>query len=621
MPSQGMVLGRGERRQELARRSAGWPVASRTPDTGRHKPLSAQAIPPNPYAENRPEFRWNGGGLGVLSDGSDYQPAWTNASAGGGVTKPDVTLITPTGDRPIPFALCERWMKKQTFDGSVQWIVVDDGAEPTTCTLGQQYIRRAPQPDDPRHTLARNLLTAIPHIRSDKILIIEDDDWYSPWYIEKMLPALTDADLVGLRDQIYYRIRDREWRLCPGTRRRASMCQTGMTSVVVPTLQAVCQDDFRATDIRLWRDWNGSRHFLPLQSSEKLSIGLKQLPGRKGQTSGWRKHPRGYAADNSEEFLKAWLGVDLEAYFSHIDASQSRTYDKYNHIVVYTAIFGDCDKLRPVGIHDPGVRYVCFTDRRVESKGWEVIVCDLTESTPVRENRKYKLQPFQLFPGADWVIYIDGSMATKMKASEIIDDLSSRFGRGIDLFCSTHPLGHNAYRDGEWVIRKRFTSSYIIDRQLANYRAEGLPDSQATGECCFLVSRNTDAIHRFYAIWDSQVQSFSHRDQTSFPYAVWKSEINLYLFPRRMRSKYVSRRRHLKKRVVLPIDSNGEDRLTVGASNSTIFMPSSRSNHWRGSVLPRTVRRKQLSKFKHKTLLPCNDDQDHIRNNIVTAID
>lgn len=225
----------------------------------------------------------------------------------------DVTLITPTGDRPLPFKLCEYWMSKQAFKGSVQWIVVDDGAIPTRCTMGQQYIRRKPEPDDPRHTLARNLLTAIPYVASDKILIIEDDDWYSPIYLKKMLEMLDTADLVGLTNQIYYRINDREWKDCRN-RRRASMCQTGLLASVLPTLRAVCEADFRGTDLRLWKAWKGSKRFASHDPRIKLSVGIKQQPGRAGQTSGWRNKPGGYTLDPEGSKLREWIGDDVNAY-------------------------------------------------------------------------------------------------------------------------------------------------------------------------------------------------------------------------------------------------------------------------------------------------------------------
>ena len=45
-----------------------------------------------------------------------------------------IQLLTPTGMRPEAFALCERWMAAQTYDGPCTWFVVDDGAVPLKLT-------------------------------------------------------------------------------------------------------------------------------------------------------------------------------------------------------------------------------------------------------------------------------------------------------------------------------------------------------------------------------------------------------------------------------------------------------------------------------------------------------
>lgn len=37
-----------------------------------------------------------------------------------------IVLITPTGARKNQFELCMRWMLRQTYQGNVVWIIVDD---------------------------------------------------------------------------------------------------------------------------------------------------------------------------------------------------------------------------------------------------------------------------------------------------------------------------------------------------------------------------------------------------------------------------------------------------------------------------------------------------------------
>ena len=110
-----------------------------------------------------------------------------------------LTLITPTGGRPEAFALCERWMGRQTYRGDVQWIVVDDCEEATVVTMGQTVIR--PQPwwklGAPTTQYA-NVRAALELVKHDKIVHIEDDDWYGPTYLETTYHRL-DAAASALR--------------------------------------------------------------------------------------------------------------------------------------------------------------------------------------------------------------------------------------------------------------------------------------------------------------------------------------------------------------------------------------------------------------------------------------
>src|SRR6185369_16758975 len=105
----------------------------------------------------------------------------------GFVAKPMITAITPTADRPEAFALCERWMARQTIKPD-QWIVADGGQVPVRCTMGQTHIH------DPRPAgaanLAHNLLNAISAVKGEVVAIVEDDDWYSPKHLETMVRLL-----------------------------------------------------------------------------------------------------------------------------------------------------------------------------------------------------------------------------------------------------------------------------------------------------------------------------------------------------------------------------------------------------------------------------------------------
>lgn len=222
---------------------------------------------------------------------------------------PSVTIITPTGDRPEAFALCERWMSQQQYTGSVQWIVVDDGKRPTTPTMGQTYLREKPMH---RHSLCRNLRLAIPHITGEFFFVIEDDDYYHPHYLSTMAGRLQHAELAGEFGAKYYYVKHKSWRHRFEIEQHASLCRTGMRRSVLPTLLNCAQGDHPSIDLRLWKQWQGSRlSWIDAEGTQSLCVGIKGVDGR--QSRGW-KPAKNATKDPGLKKLQQWVGRDFEEY-------------------------------------------------------------------------------------------------------------------------------------------------------------------------------------------------------------------------------------------------------------------------------------------------------------------
>lgn len=219
-----------------------------------------------------------------------------------------ITLITCTGGRPEAFALCERWMAAQTFTGDVQWIVVDD-CNPGTRLHQQELIRPEPAWAPGQITLGRNLSAALSKVKHDKILFIEDDDYYGPGYVSEMARALDRSELVGEIAARYYNVEQRRY-LEVGNVRHASLCQTGMRASLIPLFESVIDhgDGRGFFDLDLYRRYS-SPHFL----ATRHVVGMKGLPGRAGIGIGHRPRP-GWMPDHDLRILRYWIGADAEAY-------------------------------------------------------------------------------------------------------------------------------------------------------------------------------------------------------------------------------------------------------------------------------------------------------------------
>lgn len=240
---------------------------------------------------------------------------------------PDVTLITPTRDRPEAFELCRHWMARQDFRGEVQWIIVDDGDTPAFHGMPPAYIRlhsgalwhvdylRRP-PSALPCTLVENLLAAIPMVRGGKILIIEDDDWYAPHYIEIMAGLLGANAVVGETYAHYYHVGERRYGIMPNTR-HACLARTGLQAGALWALARAAEEAQAAgdfwVDLRLWRQVGVDVGPVQLVPWRGLGVGIKGLPGRGGLGAG---HVQGFLqnADTDLRVLRSWVGDDVALY-------------------------------------------------------------------------------------------------------------------------------------------------------------------------------------------------------------------------------------------------------------------------------------------------------------------
>jgi hypothetical protein len=249
-----------------------------------------------------------------------------------------ITAITPTGDRPLAMSLCQRWMTNQTVKPD-QWIVVDDGKTPIVPTVPMEYVRREPCAGDPKHTLAINLIQAIPLIKGDKILIIEDDEYYAPTYVEEMSKHLDGSKIAGITQNRYYHLPTGGYYMMHN-KGHASLAQTAFTSAFIPTFQSAVNASMFVDflDIRMWRMAKQSLNHgfkfggralttrsrvgqLPKSelalfsdADRPLYVGIKGLPGRAGIGMGHNPGMYMVRDTSGRRVLKQWIPQDYQFY-------------------------------------------------------------------------------------------------------------------------------------------------------------------------------------------------------------------------------------------------------------------------------------------------------------------
>lgn len=230
------------------------------------------------------------------------------ASVGSAALQMMITVITPTADRPAAWPLAERWMARQTVKPD-QWIVADDGVAPAPLTMGQTHIRRE-RKETGGASLAMNLLAAIPAVRGDVVVIMEDDDFYRANHIEVCATRLQNHRAVGCRWLNYYNLKMRAWRRMKNS--CAALCNTAFRADCLPMLERAAIDAMAAgiyhVDRLFWRQAGyGGLH------DQETVVGIKGMPGMQGIGIG-HKPGAGWRQDRDGRVFREWLGDDAGAY-------------------------------------------------------------------------------------------------------------------------------------------------------------------------------------------------------------------------------------------------------------------------------------------------------------------
>lgn len=225
-----------------------------------------------------------------------------------------IQLLTATGARPDAWALCERWMLAQKYPDPVRWIVVDDGPEPQQITFNRdrwEILTVYPSPpwQPGQNTQARNILAGLAHVdRRYPLVMIEDDDWYSPEWLAHVSSVLSVGELVGESHARYYNVHMRRGRQLHNAA-HASLCCTGLRGPAIDALAEACDGSPKYIDLALWRNCARQRQ---LFGGHRV-VGIKGLPGRGGIGMGHRTDFSGQP-DPDGKLLRSWIGSDAEAY-------------------------------------------------------------------------------------------------------------------------------------------------------------------------------------------------------------------------------------------------------------------------------------------------------------------
>lgn len=197
-------------------------------------------------------------------------------------------------------------------------------------------------------------------------------------------------------------------------------------------------------------------------------------------------------------------------------------------IVVYTAVIGDRDPLRPPDFVAENVDYVCFTDDLTQpSVGWELRPVEWWGRDPIRTARRYKLLCHRYFEEFDYSLWVDANILPACDPWTLVE----QFATNADLVLHQHPHRRCLYQEVATCIEMHKELTSTLKRQAQRYEAAGMPRDSGLFETGVLLRKHSAAVSEFNERWWAELTEHSNRDQISFPFALRSAPLRVATFP------------------------------------------------------------------------------------------
>jgi hypothetical protein len=215
------------------------------------------------------------------------------------MNEPYVVCFVPTrGDRPRMLKACIEMMKHQTLLPVEVMLINQPPLDPSKKDITWRY---------------RTGLDLVKerHPNAELVIFIEDDDWYSPSYIEIFYDAWNKADrpeIFGVGETYYYHIQSRLIYHEKHPKRASAFC-TGVSLKILEKMNWP-SDDYSFVDIEMWSQLSGNTFMV----DPPIAIGMKGH--REGNFFGGAGHNDNLRGYNKQDKNLAWISSMINGKYS-----------------------------------------------------------------------------------------------------------------------------------------------------------------------------------------------------------------------------------------------------------------------------------------------------------------
>lgn len=205
-------------------------------------------------------------------------------------------------------------------------------------------------------------------------------------------------------------------------------------------------------------------------------------------------------------------------------------------VVVYTASFGRRrDPMQEPRHYNPTCQWVYYSDDpAADSQYWEIRLVEPV-LPPQRAAREIKILSHLFFPDADYWLWLDANIPTKVCPRSLIQE----FLGVTDIAMHRHRDRDNLRDELQACLDQGKDDPDTMLRQVARYQENGYVERRNLAETGVILRRNTPEVRAFNEIWWKEVCAGSVRDQLSVSYALQKADVLYEALPDNSRASYL----------------------------------------------------------------------------------
>lgn len=196
-------------------------------------------------------------------------------------------------------------------------------------------------------------------------------------------------------------------------------------------------------------------------------------------------------------------------------------------IVVYTAITGNYDNIKPLSYVNTNFDYLCFTDYEytgVIPEPWKQIRMPPAKWCNKDLARYIKMNVHEILPNYEASVWIDGNIDIINNIEGLVFDALKKGGAS-----SYQHWGRNNINEEMIECAKiGYDSIFILLKQMKQYGNEGFISNELYETNVLIRDHTNSTISEFSKIWWEQYMQYGKRDQYAFTYAAWKSGLNIH---------------------------------------------------------------------------------------------